>query len=187
MTSKTIMIGLVAIAFVAGSIMTGTMASAQKGGVGDNLIVDALNSIATAISGIEPTVNVDPTPITVNAPQGEQGIQGEQGTQGEQGPAGTIKTYFVRETTDGNVQTFNAHILCDEGDVPLGGGVGHSSNFAVVVRSDNLFIPEGSTIPTGWRVIVASEDNSFFSASGDVICLDNTPFRSSLPPIVVIP
>ena len=38
--TKTMTIGLVAIAFVAGSIMTGTMASAQKGGVGDNLIVE---------------------------------------------------------------------------------------------------------------------------------------------------
>jgi hypothetical protein len=97
MTSKTIMIGFVALAFVAGSIMTGTMASAEKGGVGDNLIVDALNNIATAISGIEPdvtvdptpvTVNVDPTPITINAPQGEKGEKGDKGDTGAKGDTG---------------------------------------------------------------------------------------------------
>jgi len=97
MTNKTIMMGLVALAFVAGSITTGSMAYAAAGGTGDNLIVDALNRIATAISGINPNVtveptavnvNVDPTPITINAPAGPQGIQGEKGDKGDIGPQG---------------------------------------------------------------------------------------------------
>lgn len=101
---KGIWVGLVAIAFVAGTIMTGTMAYAAQGGQGDNLIVDALNNIADAINGINPNVNVNPTPVeitnevvgpsdltadvtipdgavqlTVNAPQGPKGDKGDKG------------------------------------------------------------------------------------------------------------
>ena len=65
MINKTIIVGLVAIAFVVGSIMTGTMVDAAGDGKG-NSIVDALNNIATAIKGINPTVNVSPTPINVS-------------------------------------------------------------------------------------------------------------------------
>ena len=91
--TKTILILAIAAAFVVGSITTTTMASAQGNAQGDNLIIDALNSITAAITGIpDPTVtvNVDPTPvdIVVNAPQGEQGIQGPEGPEGPQGDQG---------------------------------------------------------------------------------------------------
>ena len=100
MTRKILILAIVA-AFVVGSITTTTMASAQGNAQGDNLIVDALNSIAAAISGIEPnvnvdptpitnTINVDPTPITVNAPQGPQGEQGPQGIPGLPGAEGSM-------------------------------------------------------------------------------------------------
>ena len=65
MTSKTIMIGLVAIAFVAGSVLTSAAVFADEDDDDGNLIVDALNSIATAISGIDPNVTVNPTPVEV--------------------------------------------------------------------------------------------------------------------------
>ena len=69
MGMKGIWIIIILLAIVAGSITTMTMASAQKGGVGDNLIVEALNNIATAISGINPNVNVDPTPVNIGGIQ----------------------------------------------------------------------------------------------------------------------
>jgi len=109
MTSKTIIIGLVAIAFVAGSIMTGTIAEAKKEDKGDNLIVDALNNIATAISGINPNVTVDPTPITINAPQGEKGDKGETGADGAKGDQGDLgpapQAFHLKgtSTSSGNV------------------------------------------------------------------------------------
>ena len=96
--TKSILILAIVAAFVAGSITTGSMAYAAAGGTGDNLIVDALNRIATAISGINPNVNVsptpvnvnvDPTPITINAPQGVKGDKGDKGDKGEQGDSGT--------------------------------------------------------------------------------------------------
>jgi hypothetical protein len=85
MINKTILVGLVAISFVAGSIMTGTMAEGAKAA---DPIVTALNSIAAAISGIQPNVNVNPTPVTINAPQGIQGITGVTGATGPQGITG---------------------------------------------------------------------------------------------------
>ena len=119
--TKTITIGLVAIAFVAGSILTGTMAYAGGGDDnGGNAIVDALNQIAIAIQGIDPTVNVDPTPvnvnvdptpITVNAPQGPQGEQGPQGipdlpgAEGAMGPQGESFTQVVNTFINSGFQT----------------------------------------------------------------------------------
>jgi len=52
MTQKTIMIGLVAIAFVAGSILTGTMAYAagDKNGTPFEALWDAIHALETAIS-----------------------------------------------------------------------------------------------------------------------------------------
>jgi len=47
MTSKIILGGIVVIAFVAGTLATGTVASAQQGGQGNNFIVDAINAFGT--------------------------------------------------------------------------------------------------------------------------------------------
>ncbi len=65
MTRTTLVLAVVG-AFVLGSIATGTVTYAAPGGSGDSLIVEAINALTTAVQGIEPTVNVDPTPITVN-------------------------------------------------------------------------------------------------------------------------
>ena len=110
------MILAIAAAFVAGSIGTGTIAYAgDDDDDGGNAIVDALNQIAIAIQGIDPTVNVDPTPVnvnvdptpvtlnvdptpvtlnvdptpvTINAPQGDKGDKGDKGDTGAKGDKG---------------------------------------------------------------------------------------------------
>lgn len=93
--NKGIWAGLVAIAFVAGSITTGTMAYAAAGGQGDNLIIDAINNLAAVIQGkeLEADVTAEVTipdgAIIVNAPAGPPGPAGPQGPPGEQGPPGT--------------------------------------------------------------------------------------------------
>ena len=188
------MILAIVAAFVVGSIMTGTMASAQKGGAGDNLIADALNSITAAIMGIpDPTVNVNPTPITINAPQGDkgdkgdQGIQGEQGIPGPKGPTGTFTAYQVYkhgETgTDGNGNTI-LDVECLPGDIATGGGAGALGGEIIAERPIPQYSDpsQPSEFPTtGWRAIFKG------SNPGDihVVCLDVPPLR--LPPIIVIP
>ena len=87
--TKTIMMLAIAIAFVAGSIGTGTVSYAQQGGQGNSLIVDALNNIVSAISGIDPDV-------TVNVPPAEVQIVGIEGPQGPQGVGCSIVGTFVK-------------------------------------------------------------------------------------------
>ncbi len=65
MTSKTIIIGLVAVAFVAGSIMTGTMAYAAPNGQPFQALWDAIENIEL-----------------IEGPQGETGATGETGADG---------------------------------------------------------------------------------------------------------
>jgi len=50
--NKTITIGLVALAFVAGSIMTGTMADAAKGNPFQE-VLDAIAGLETSVDGID--------------------------------------------------------------------------------------------------------------------------------------
>ena len=84
LTRNSIIISGVIMAFIVGSITTGTMTSAQKDGQGGNLIIDALNNIADAINGITPTQTV-----TVQSLEGPEGPAGPQGEQGPEGPAGS--------------------------------------------------------------------------------------------------
>ena len=52
--NKTIIAGLVALAFVAGSIMTGTMADAAKGKPFQE-VLDAIAGLQTSVDGIDPS------------------------------------------------------------------------------------------------------------------------------------
>ena len=75
-----------------GSLLTGRVA-AQRGGVGNVAIVQALNDLIDAVLGIDHTVNVPEDAIQVNVvglagPQGGVGPDGPQGLQGDKGPDG---------------------------------------------------------------------------------------------------
>ena len=98
MTSKIIIAGLVAVAFVAGSIMTEAAVFADKDNdnpkkVKDAGIIAALTAIADAITGIEPDVTVEPT-VNVDVPPAEVQIIG---IEGPQGPPGILGPEFVDE------------------------------------------------------------------------------------------
>ena len=98
---KTILILVIAAAFVAGTITTGTLAyaSGDKNGKPFEAIWDAIHNLEIGLAEIELTPG-PPGPAGANGtdgaigPQGLQGIQGINGTtgatgpQGEQGPAG---------------------------------------------------------------------------------------------------
>ena len=113
MTSKILIAGLVAIAFVAGSIMTSTAVFADdddKKKNGNKALIKALKSIADAINGIDPNVTVD-TPVTVEIPTdsiqvdvvGLEGPQGDKGPTGDPGSLGvSIKHVTLLDDTDGN-------------------------------------------------------------------------------------
>ena len=194
--TKTIMILAIVAAFVGGTITTGAVAYAAAGGQGDNAIVDAINSLTVAVSGIEPTVTVD-QPITVNAPagpQGEQGIQGIQGEQGPGGPAGPVlnfKTYNVVTLGSGDVGEFiQVPVQCDSGDVALGGSfsLSRTSNTYVSdypIDENDSTISDGETA-TGWKLSFIRDSIDSLGGLVTVICYDDFPLRG-LPPIIVVP
>jgi len=191
--TKTITIGLVAIAFVAGSILTGTMAYA--GGDDDdggNAIVDALNQIAIAIQGIDPTVNVDPTPVNVNVdvppaevqvvglegPTGPQGLQGEQGipglpgADGATGPAGGFGDMDVYYDVSSPIilakdETKSATILCGPGDIALSGG--HTASFSSI--GGKILTPDDQT---SWAITTSTPTGPSNAPDGWIARVINT-------------
>jgi len=66
MTNKTILVLAIAVAFVAGTLVSGVGAFADKHDDKGNPIVNAINALTQAVQEINPTVNVDPTPVTLN-------------------------------------------------------------------------------------------------------------------------
>jgi len=78
--SKTILVMGISLAFIAGTIASGTMAfaSEDKNGKPFEAIWAAIHALEDAISEIE----------VIEGPQGEQGPMGPQGEQGEPGPMG---------------------------------------------------------------------------------------------------
>jgi len=204
---KGIWVLAVVLAFVAGSILTGTMASAQKDGVGDNLIVTALNNIADAINGITPTQTV--TVQSLEGPEGPEGPEGEQGPEGETGPAGPsiggsdviLRKVTPCRFTDGtDLRASSGAVLLSDGTVkvpsPTGGyttphplfgslpaGVWHD----IEVKQYTLnFRPEGCFFP-GPNSNLPPEpvtDNEILRAcavadTGDVYCVDGQVNRDT--------
>ncbi len=161
MTSKTIIIGLVALAFVAGSIMTGTMAEAKK----DKSEGNDNNPFKALWDGIE---NIELTP----GPQGETGATGEQG---ETGSTADITIYQRAVSTAGvpigEIETVTA--LCDTGDVATGGGINTVGDFKVIdsfqENADSVNSPSWTTSAQN----VGTNPNDFFYSI--VLCLDKTP------------
>lgn len=83
--NKTTWTALVIVAFVAGTMVTGTVAFAAEDDKKGNPIVNALNNIANAINGIDPNVQVNPT---VNVPPAQVQVVGVEGPPGPAGPQG---------------------------------------------------------------------------------------------------
>ena len=163
MTSKTIIIGLVALAFVAGSIMTGSMADAKKDdGPKIDLVAEAIDNLTAVMQGTA-----------------TQGPQGEQGPVGPAGPAGSINVYSVVENV-GLTNRINQIVQCDSGDMAIASGFGTSSNgntrHNAPVDVNGVEISDGE-IPTGWRFISDSTTGTDVSGTLYVMCQDNSPFR----------
>ncbi len=155
MISKTIIIGLVAVAFVAGSILAGTMAYAAGDKNGK-----PFEALWTAIHEIELT-------------PGPQGIQGDPGTNGEDGTNGDQGTFptIYRVTASGPLQqngNSQASPNCDSGDSVLGGGVDQTGGTFL-----GAYITESHPTPTGWFGFMDGR-----AIDVTVICADTaSPFR----------
>jgi hypothetical protein len=94
MTSKTIIAGIVALAFLAGSITTGSMTYAESGGIPQAItdLESQFVGIQDFLIGLDARVTQNEVDIAniqlIAGPQGETGLTGAQGIQGETGLTG---------------------------------------------------------------------------------------------------
>ena len=142
---------------IAGAFLIGVLSAnpvVYGAGQGDNLIVEALNQITSAMQGIEPTVTVD-QPITINAPQGEQGPQGETGPQGPAGPQGEsadFNSYWLNDSVPRGEERLD--VLCNVGDKIIAGSVEIQNN-AIINTNRPIFDQGANSDQEGWRGRIA--------------------------------
>ena len=175
-------IGFVVIAFLAGTITSSTLASAEKDDDGFGAFAKPFKKIWTAINHLQDEINnihLRPGPAGPQGPTGAtgpQGVQGEigppgpqgdtgatgpqgvQGPPGPQGPAGSggtgsIVTYIVSSSLDCPTGSFcDATANCNPSDVALSGG------FTSPIQGRFLQVyfngPIGLPEASGWSVEV---------------------------------
>ncbi len=172
MTRTTLVLAVVG-AFVLGSIATGTMTYAAPGGSGDNLIADAINALTTAVEGIDPNVNVsptpitneinvDPTPITVNVDTPENGRVISFS------PLGTIDGVLKGDTTRHHAILLYGDTFC---------GVDLSIRSQVIANlyiefATTMTVEHDSSLCSGanWKIKLDGNEDSVFQP-GDVLIL----------------
>jgi len=126
--TKSMTILAITVAFVAGSIISGVIAFADKDDGKGNLIVNAINALTDAIQGIETTVNVDTTPITVNVEptpiiiNAQQGPTGPSGPQGPPGESSITKIIHLEPIVCGSSEVIGSVLVnigwCPDKDFP---------------------------------------------------------------------
>lgn len=184
--NKTTWTALVAVAFVAGSLVTGSVAFADDDKKG-NPIVNALNNIANAINGIEPSVEVNPTVnvppaevqvVGVEGPSGPPGPQGPQGEVGAKGEPGEIKTPI---RVDGQATLMDpgvigeARVTCPVNYVLISGGFAtstHSTTQVAILNNMPGSNGDGSPV-SGWYVSgrASSTNTGQAAISAHAICM----------------
>ena len=130
MTHKTITIGLVALAFVAGSIMTGTIAFADEDGYSGDLL-GLIMELETQIISIQTEIlqlELHEGPQGPAGPPGTNGMNGADGAKGDKGDVGPSGSSYVafnsRSVSVDASGAFGAFISvkCNTGDIATGGG-----------------------------------------------------------------
>ena len=148
MTSKTIMIGLVAIAFVAGSILTGTMAYASKDKNGK-----PFEALWDAIAGLQTQID-DVTTSSMNV-------------------YSVVDNVGLTNMINQIVQCDSGDIAIASG---FGTSANGNTRHNAPVDVNGVEISDGE-IPTGWRFISDSTTGTDVSGTLYVMCQDNSPFR----------
>ena len=119
---KTIIILVIAAAFVIGMLVSITPAFAPGQGLGDSLVADAIDQLTIAVQGIP----------AVQGPQGEQGPEGPPGSSGSEMPISIGDNRIQRTNSPCPVtpflikNAFGAPILLADGTVKvpaIGGGL----------------------------------------------------------------
>jgi hypothetical protein len=94
-------------------------------------------------------------------PQGPEGPTGATGPTGPQGPPGAELDTFITRTlsTDPNAGIFDIFVLCDTGEVVMGGGASTTFGLSASapVDASGTFVANGGAA-RGWRAI--SNDDS---------------------------
>jgi len=181
--TKTILILAIAVAFVAGSITTGTITFADD----DDDLSQLVCQAGTAMTGILFEDDDEITDILCGAqlqgPQGEQGPAGDDGADGATGPQGPAFLELYTNTNTVTLPRFsinnNDEVLCDTGDKATGG----SFSFDEIPVSPNARISDqpiidnstGIDVPIGWKTTMTNPFPFPLDMTVHVICADITP------------
>jgi len=170
MTNKILIGGLVAIAFVAGSMMTITADAKQED---DTTFFGLLMELETQIISMQTQIQQ----LDLFGEKGEtgekgpDGDKGETGDTGDKGPVGTFPSYYVASDDVTGSQVGTA--FCDSGDIATGGGIAHvQGTFQAITET----IPKISGgVPIGWTAAMSGSNaqNTVWAVCADIA----EPFR----------
>ena len=197
MTSKTIVVGLIALAFVGGSITTGSMSYAESGGipqavsdlesqfVGIQEFLIGLDSRVTQNEADIANIELIPGPQGIQGETGEVGPQGEQGIPGPQGIAGQdgqnalpLSTYteWKRVMVSPNTAPYII-VSCETGDALISGGIIKSHSTMEIFENRPDFNTEAPApfVSENWVVRAYNHATVSLPLDGFAVCVDQTP------------
>lgn len=139
------LLAIVVMAFVIGTITSGTLAFAEDKKDPMSMIVGAINNLSTTIANKQTTV-------TVNAPQGPPGPAGPQGPPG----SGSANMYIARadQPFNGQGQILTLTALCNSGDKATGGGFSATDSTYAETLLQSFPASDDGINAKGWTVIV---------------------------------
>ena len=171
MTSKTIIVGLVALAFVAGSMMTVT-ADAKK----DDATLEAIFGLVMELETQIISMQTEIISLSTGGigPQGETGPQGEKGDKGD---SGVLSVIFYQEPGD-VVTVFpgipgQSIVTCDSGDVLIGMRYDKLETLSPIIVTLINIDPNGNT----GEINVFNPDTQNWNFQAFGTCFDNPPLR----------
>ena len=162
--TKTIMILAIAAAFVAGTLTTASIVTAEN-----DVIIACVhnnsngNNVRIVDSPDDCRNNETPVQWNTQGPPGPPGADGQdgaQGPQGEQGPPGPVNTY---------VRSAPSRVFCDPGDIATGGG-GVQPNPGTGLTVSRAISSGIGLPPSGWEAGGPGPQ-----ATAIVVCADITP------------
>lgn len=171
--TKTTILGIAAIAFIAGSVATGSFAYAAKDDVKTTISLEGLFSMLMELETQIISMQTQLQQLQLlPGPQGPQGEQGPQGVQGQQGPPGQLDVGNVYVNKDVKItpvgQQDSATASCDPGDTGIGGGWFTQTGEVKVFSNGN----QGGSQITFWQVSYQNIGSINAIVHGEIVCVD---------------